>query len=80
MSDTHDREPGAGHPARHLTLMPEVLPAPQEAGHGAARTRTLAHLQRVMASVAAATALGVACGRLPADQPVRATPTAAAGR
>ena len=35
---------------------------------------TLAHLQRVMASVAAATAIGAACSYLPASRPEGSTP------
>lgn len=45
-----------------LTLMPEVLPTPQTAATGDARRRTIAHLQRVMATTAAAAALSAACG------------------
>ncbi len=51
---------------RRLALMPEVLPEPRPMiGAGDARTRTMAHMQRLLATVAAAGAAASACAQQP---------------
>jgi hypothetical protein len=51
---------------RRLGMMPEVLPEPRPmSGAGDARTRTVAHMQRLLATVAAAGAAVGACAQEP---------------
>jgi hypothetical protein len=53
-------------PKRRLAMMPEVLPEPRPmTGAGDARARTVAHMQRLLATVAAAGAAVGACAQEP---------------